>query len=870
VEGCFPRTAHKVREEELIMAHVSKFTVVPRLPKKLENLMKIANNIWWCWDPEAVNLFFRIDRDLWTDTHENPRRLLGEVSQERLEELAKSDSFLAHMNRVWERMNGYMTTNVWRDHNPTAPEDMLVAYMSMEFGLHESICIYSGGLGVLAGDHLKAASDLGMPLVGIGLLYREGYFRQYLNSDGWQQELYPKNDFYNMPIMQERDKDGKPIVIEVDYDGHMVKAYIWRCQVGRVPLYLLDCDHEDNAPVDRAITAQLYGGDRETRIRQEIMIGMGGVVAMQALGIQPSVYHMNEGHAAFMALQRVRNLVQKESLSFHEAIETVKAGSVFTTHTPVPAGNDMFEQSLVEKYFQKYCHDVGISIEDLLPLGRQNATDKREPFCMTVLALKLSAGANGVAKLHGEVSRSMWAQTWKGVPQDEVPITSVTNGIHTRSWISQDLADLYDRYLGPGWINSPDDQSIWEGIVEVPDTELWRTHERRRERLVNFARRRLSKQLENRGAPSSERRMASEVLDPETLTIGFARRFATYKRATLILKDPDRLRAILCHPQRPVQLIIAGKAHPQDSAGKEIIRQLVAFSREPEIRGHVLFLEDYDINVARYMVQGVDCWLNTPRRPMEASGTSGMKASANGALNISIPDGWWPEAVTLGENGWNIGNGESYDTTEEQDFVESEALYDLLEKEVAPIYYDRASDGLPREWIYRMKEAIRTICPIFSTYRMVQEYTDRCYIPCAIRRDALRKNDRERALTLAKWKARINGCWSQVHVVGIASGVSEGLPVGSTLDVTADVHLGDLNSDDVTVEVFHGHLDPEGQIPKGDAKQMECVESIGDGKCRFKGGILCEKTGQLGFTVRIIPSHPDLAQKHETCLIVWG
>jgi len=578
---------------------------------------------------------------------------------------------------------------------------------------------------------------------------------------------------------------------------------------------------------------------------------------------------MNEGHAAFMALQRIKDLVRRDGIAFREALETVKAGSFFTTHTPVPAGNDMFEQALIETYFRKYCQDARISLDELLAYGRQNPQDGREPFCMTVLALKLSAGANGVSKLHGEVSRNMWSLTWKGLPENEVPITSITNGIHTRSWISQDLADLYDRYLGPGWINSPDDQSIWEHIDEVPDTELWRTHERRRERMVNFARHRLQKQLINRGAPSLERRLAMEVLDPEVLTIGFARRFATYKRATLLLRDVERLKRILCDPKRPVQLIVAGKAHPADTAGKEIIRQWAHFGRDSETRNHMVFLEDYDVNVARYMVQGVDCWLNTPRRPMEASGTSGMKAAANGALNISIPDGWWCEAELLGDNGWSIGKGEAYDSTDEQDLVESEALYDILEKEIVPIFYARGHDGLPREWIARMKSAIRTICPVFNTYRMVQEYADRCYIPCSIRRATLMENKRERALALSHWKDRVRALWHQVSVVNVTSGPTEGLPVGSSLQVSAEVYLGELNERDVTVEMYYGDLSPNGQIPHGYTMEMMCAKALGNGVYRFEGAILCKETGQQGFTIRVIPDHEDLAQKHETGLIVW-
>ena len=852
------------------MPRVLKFTVVPKLPDPLARLSDIADNIWWCWDPEAIDLFFRIDRDLWTEVHENPRRLLGEVSQVRLEELAKSDSFLAHLDRVWNNLQHYMATNTWHERNPQAPKGLCVAYMSAEYGLHESISIYSGGLGVLAGDHLKAASDLGLPLVGVGLLYREGYFRQYLNADGWQQETYPRNDFYNMPIQLVRDEAGKPLLIEVEFQEKLVKAQIWKCQVGRVPLYLLDADVEENDMTDRAITAQLYGGDRETRIRQEIMLGMGGVIAMHRLNIKPSVYHMNEGHAAFMTLQRIRELVLHEKLTFHEAVETVKAGSYFTTHTPVPAGNDMFDPGMIERYFRKYCHDVGIDINELLGLGRQNPHDSREPFCMTVLALRLSAGANGVSKLHGEVSRNMWAQTWKNLPENEVPITSITNGVHIRSWISRDLADLYDRYLGPGWVNTPDDHSIWKRIDELPDTELWRTHERRRERLVNFARMRLHRQLLNRGAPSEEIRHANEVLDPEVLTIGFARRFATYKRATLILHDIERMKRILLTPGRHVQIIIAGKAHPQDTAGKEIIRQLVHFCRDPEIRNHVVFLEDYDINVARYMVQGVDCWLNTPRRPMEASGTSGMKAAANGALNISIPDGWWCEAEFLGDNGWSIGRGERYDSTAEQDRVESEALYEILEKEAVPIFYDRGRDGLPRAWIARMKAAIRTICPVFNTYRMVQEYADRSYIPCSIRKLELKQNNRQRARALAHWKELVYANWGQVHFVNIESGPTEGLAVGTSLQVTAEVFLGQLGSSDVMVEIFYGDLDPFGQIPVGRSVEMICTKELGNGVYRFEGAIVCRETGQQGFTVRVIPSHPDLWQKHEMALVTWA
>ncbi|HDP35431.1 MAG TPA: glycosyltransferase family 1 protein [Candidatus Hydrogenedentes bacterium] len=854
----------------LPMARVIKYTVIPKIPERLGRLSDIANNLWWSWDPDAVELFFRMDRDLWIETGQNPRRLLGELSQERLEELAVSGSFLAHLERVASRLDAYMADGEWLSRHNNAPDDLLIAYLSAEFGIQESINIYSGGLGVLAGDHLKAASDLGVPLVGLGLLYREGYFRQYMNADGWQQEMYPKNDFHNMPIVMMRDDAGAPIEIEVPYPGRHVKAYVWRCQVGRIALYLLDCDHEANTLSDRSITGQLYGGDRETRIKQEIMLGMGGVIALKALGLHPTVYHINEGHAAFMMLERIKNLIDRDGITFNEAVEVVKVGSVFTTHTPVPAGNDMFDPAMIATYFKEYCEALGISVTELLALGRQDPSDTREPFCMTVLALKLSSASNGVSKLHGTVARNMWSRIWKGAPEDELPITSVTNGVHIPSWISRDLAGLFDRYLGPDWVATPHDQSVWERIDAVPDTELFRTHSRRRERLVNFARRRLVQQLTNRGTPGSEVRSAGELLDSEVLTIGFARRFATYKRGTLLFKNPERLRKILLNPEMPVQLIIAGKAHPQDTQSKELIREIIHFAHEPVLRNHIVFIEDYDINVARYMLQGVDCWLNTPRRPMEASGTSGMKAAANGALNISIPDGWWCEAEGLGENGWSIGKGESYDNTEEQDQIESEALYEIIENEVAPMFYNRGRDGLPREWIARMKTAIRTIAPMFNTYRMVLEYADRFYVPCCVRRHRLFENNRAPVYKLAEWKSWIRAHWAEVRVLNVESGRKENLQVGDSVEIVADVQLGQLQKDDVKVEIFHGGLDTLGQLPSGNRTLMDCIEEKEKGIYRFKGYAPCDHTGQIGCTIRILPSHPHLGHEHEMGLIAWA
>lgn len=852
------------------MPKVSTFTVVPKLPPALEPLLPIARNLWWCWDHEAIELFYRIDRSLWDSTGQNPVSLLGQVTQERLEELATDEGFLAQLTRVFQRFQDYLKATPWRDKHKDAPADFNVAYFSAEFGLHESVCIYSGGLGLLAGDHLKSSSDLALPLVGVGMFYREGYHRQYLNADGWQQERYPRNDVYQLPLSLVRDKKGAPLVIELPFPDRVVKVRVWRCDVGRTPLFLLDTDFDANDPDDREITGQLYGGDRDTRIRQEIVLGMGGVKALHAMNIHPTVYHMNEGHAAFMALERMKDLMRGEGLTFEHAIESVKTASVFTTHTPVSAGNDMFAPEMVSHYFKKYCDELGITVEQLLALGRQDPGDTREPFCMTVLALKLSAFANGVSKLHGEVARDMWARTWKDIPANEVPITSITNGVHSKFWISRDLSGLFDRYLGPSWVTDPSDADIWAQIEDIPDAELWRTHERRRERLVNFARHRLVSQLKARGASNSEVAAANEVLDPEALTIGFARRFATYKRANLFLADQERLVRILKNEKRPVQFIIAGKAHPQDNLGKEVIRNIIHFMRQHDVRNQLVFIEDYDINVARYLVEGADCWLNNPRRPMEASGTSGMKAAANGVLNISVLDGWWCEAQPMGEVGWSIGHGESYANTDEQDNVESEMLYELLEREVSPTFYDRSRDGIPRKWIRLMKNSIKMIVPQFNTHRMVSEYADRFYLPSTVRRNEMRADKRTRSAKLAAWKQRVRTSWEKVHFLSVESGPTESLPFGSYLPVRADLFLDKLSDGDVVVEVYHGDVDAFERITTGRTTPMRCVEKLDGSIFRFEGAILCDKTGQQGFTVRAVPSHADLAQKHETALICWA
>jgi len=854
-----------------MMKPVRTFTVTPSLPAPLERLRDLAYNLRWAWNHDIIELFRRLDSDLWETTGHNPVLMLGTIDQARLEAVAADDGFLAHLERVSRDFDAYLTgESAWFRRVHGKSEGPFVAYFSAEFGLTECLSIFAGGLGVLAGDHLKSASDLGLPLVGVGLLYQQGYFRQYLNEAGWQQEDYEDNDFYTLPLVLERRANGAPLTVEVSYPGRQVIAQVWRAQVGRVSLYLLDTNIPANRPGDRDITDQLYGGDLEMRIQQEIMLGIGGYRALEALGLAPVVYHMNEGHSAFLALERVRRLMETQSLSFAEAREAASAGLIFTTHTPVPAGQDYFPPDLMDRYFGDYARSLGLSRRDFLALGRQNPDHDGEPFCMTVLALRMAAYSNGVGRLHGQVSRRMWRGIWPGVPEDEVPIGHVTNGVHFRSWISHEMDQLYDRYLGPRWREEPADREVWQRAEHIPAEELWRTHARRRERLVAFARRRLRAQLEQRGASRAEIEAADEVLDSEVLTIGFARRFATYKRATLLLRDPERLVRILNDPDRPVQIIFAGKAHPRDDAGKELIRQVVSLARQEGFRRRIIFLEDYDMAVARYLVQGADVWLNTPRRPREASGTSGMKAAANGVLNLSTLDGWWDEAFQP-EVGWAIGRGEMYDDPDYQDQVEAEALYDLLEQDVVPTFYDRGADGLPRRWIAHMKASIGSLCHFFNTHRMVREYAERFYLPAADRYRQLTEEEMARAKALVGWEARIRENWAQVRIEVVDAGPATELQVGDEIHARARVRLGALSLDDVQVELYLGRVDADGEIVEAEAVPMRPVGPDGDGMYLFEvGAVPCRKSGQHGYTVRVLPHHPDLLSPFLPGLIAWA
>jgi starch phosphorylase len=889
------------------MKPIFTFTVTPSLPAPLNRFRDLAYNMRWSWNHDTIELYRRLDRDLWETSGHNPVLMLGTIDQAQLQAAATDEGFLAHLERVSRDFEAYLTSkSTWfqRTHSsvtPTHPSShtstngLLVAYFSAEFGLTDCLSIFAGGLGVLAGDHLKSASDLGVPVVGIGLLYQQGYFQQYLNEAGWQQEVYEDNDFYNLPIILERRTDGTPLTISVSYPGRQVFAQIWRVQVGRVPLYLLDTNISINRPEDQNITDQLYGGDLEMRIKQEIILSIGGYRALQALNLEPNVYHMNEGHSAFLALERTRHLMETQGLSFVEAREVASAGLIFTTHTSVPAGHDYFSPELMEYYFKDYIANLRLSQREALALGRQDPNNDNESFCMTVLALRMAQNSNGVSRLHGQVSRRMWQALWPGILEEEVPISHVTNGVHFQSWISQEMDELYDRYLGLRWREEPADQAVWQRVERIPAEELWRTLERRRERLIVFTRRRLRSQLERRGVPRVEVEAADEVLDPKALTIGFARRFATYKRATLLLRDPDRLARILSDPARPVQIIYAGEAHPRDNAGKELIQQIVHLARQKAFRNRLVFLEDYDMAIARYLVQGCDVWLNTPRRPLEASGTSGMKAAANGALNLSTLDGWWAEAWEYGSVGvweresmgeithtptlpyshtpigWAIGRGEIYDNPAYQDQIEAETLYNLLEQEVVPIFYDQGANGLPRRWINRVKASLGTLCHFFNTHRMVREYTERFYLPAAVRYQKLTADGMTRAKVLAAWKARVQENWTQVRFETVETGPLTELQVGNQIHARAQIHLGALTPEDVRVEFYLGLVDADNKMREAQVTPMKPVRLVSEGRYLFEANpIPCCKSGLHGCTVRIRPDHPDLMPQFLPGLIVWA
>ncbi len=696
-----------------------------------DKCMTLARNLWWSWHPEVINLFRDLDPIRWRQLDHNPIALLSEFTPERLEMRAAELVLFSRINHAYRRLKEYLaTTPLWARTHTGVLGSKPVAYFSLEFGVHESLPIYSGGLGVLSGDHIKSASGLGVPLVAIGLFYDQGYFKQHLNANGWQQEEYLHTKVETLPMEPAKGPDGKPITVEILTRTGKLFAKVWLMRVGRVSLYLLDCDVEGNSPQDRELTSRLYGGDNRTRIRQELVAGVGGVRALEALGIAPGVYHLNEGHSAFATLEAIRQRMKDDGKSFDDALRHVAQHTVFTTHTPVPAGHDRFDAGLIEEHLGPLRDEMGITPDQLMGLGRVEPQNAEETFCMTVLGLKLSRRANAVSCLHGHVSRRMWAHLWPWRVEEEIPIGHITNGVHIPSWLAWQMHQLYDRHFPADWFARMGEPEVWQAIETIDPGELWETHHTLKNLLLAFVRRRLSRQCRRRGESDDLVEAARSLLDPNILTLGFARRFATYKRADLILADLDRLDALMNNPERPFQIIFAGKAHPADEPGKKLIQRIANMRRDPRFADRIAFIEDYDINVCRHLIQGVDVWLNNPRRPLEASGTSGQKAVLNGALNLSILDGWWAEAYD-GTNGFAIGTGSSHveeKITNQRDGLD---LYRVLEHEVIPLYYDRDVDGLPRGWIRAMMNSISSLAWRFSAHRMVADYVRHTYLPAA-------------------------------------------------------------------------------------------------------------------------------------------
>jgi len=696
-----------------------------------ERLWSLARNLWWSWDNDSTSLFHDLDPLRWRQLNHNPISLLSEIPLASVERRAQELVLHSRVNYAFRRKREYLDADrTWGARHAGILRPRPVAYFSLEFGLHESLPVYSGGLGVLAGDHIKSASDLGLPLVGIGLFYGQGYFRQRLDKNGWQQEEYLQTDVSQMPMEPAIGSKGEPVTVQIETRSGAIRAKVWRLKVGRCSLLLLDSHVEGNAPEDRELTSRLYGGDDRFRIRQELLLGVGGFRALRAMGITPSVLHLNEGHSGFAVLEAIRSRMEEEGLDFNRAVPRVSREVVFTTHTPVPAGHDRFDAGLIEEHLGPLRDSMGLSHEWLMSLGRENSNNSGESFCMTVLGLKLSRRANAVSALHGEVSRAMWTSLYPGRPEESVPIRHITNGVHVPTWLAPQMFRLYDRHLGTGWAEHSGEPEIWEGIESVDDAELWETHLSLKTRLIEFARLRAVEQAEFRGEPAKTLQSLGKVLSPDALTIGFARRFATYKRANLILADMEMLASMVNDPKRPVQFVFAGKAHPHDTPGKQVLQQIAELMRNKRFANKFVFIEDYDINVGRHLVQGVDVWLNNPRRPLEASGTSGQKVVLNGGLNLSVLDGWWAEAYD-GLNGFAIGTGRTHTNMDVHDRRDGENLYRVLREEVIPLFYQRDRDGLPRGWIKRMKRTIRTLGWRFNANRMVMDYTMKCYIPAA-------------------------------------------------------------------------------------------------------------------------------------------
>lgn len=830
---------------------VKEFVVTPALPPALSRLGELSMNLLWTWNHTVRAAFRRLDAAHWKACAYNPIAMLNQLPQSALDRAAADRVYMSVYRKACTAFDEYMNQ---KPENP-GPSSMLVAYFSMEYGLIESLTIYSGGLGILSGDHLKSASDAGLNLVGVGLLYQTGYLEQHLSPDGWQTERYPGNDFYNWPVEPVRDESGNEIRVQIALPRGTVHIKVWRMHVGRVSLLLLDTNIPENAAVPeyRDITDQLYGGDIHVRMRQEIVLGIGGLRALKAMGLQPTAYHMNEGHSAFLALERTSLLMSEQGMSFDEALEATRSNNVFTTHTPVPAGIDMFDPGLVHEYFGDYCQRHGIDFDRFLALGRNGNSEQGDRFSMAVFALSTSSYRNAVSKLHSEVSQAMFQNLWPNLPVREVPIMPITNGVHLPSWLNGDLAQLYDTYLQPDWRERYPERSVWEQIPEIPNNELWEAHRRRKRKLVSFVRERKLQRAEERRAPKAEMKRIGELFDPDVLTIGFARRFATYKRAALIFRDPERLKRILTNPKMPVQIIIAGKAHPKDDPGKRLIQQIYQFARNPELAHHIAFIEDYDIQVGRELVQGVDLWLNNPQRGEEACGTSGMKAAINGVLNFSILDGWFDEAFE-GSGGWAIGDRSEY--TADQDDLHASYTYSALESDIVPMYYQQREEGVPNAWIQRVKQSLMNLSPQFNCQRMIHEYTSLLYNQAHENFTAVRRDSFQAAREKVSWMGQVDRAWNDVDIKDATEETGPCLLSGQGVHLRAAASLNGLQPGDVRVEAVVGRVGSNGLLEEPMVVSLAPVQEQ-NGVFFFEREFTPHQTGRLGYTLRIAPNHTE-------------
>ncbi len=849
----------------------NRITVNPQLPKRIEKLGEISNNLWWAWNTEFLRLFQKIDMDLWEQCAKNPVKFLKQVSQERLERASKDVTFLKEYDKVSENFEDYMNSkNTWFANKYPGNKKDLIAYFSAEYGLDETIPIYSGGLGILSGDHLKSARELGMPRVGVGLLYKNGYFNQKINGYGQQETEYNNIDLYDLPINPVKDDKGDDLTIYVKFPKRRLYLKVWQINVGRVKLYLLDSDIPKNNEEDRDVTLKLYGGDQEMRIRQEIVLGMAGVSLLtKYLGLKPTVYHMNEGHSAFLNLEIIKNIIKEKQVSFEVAKDIASSKTVFTTHTPVPAGNDIFPIELVEKYFKDFWPRLGITREEFLKLGMKPGPDLEKGFNMGILALKIAGKKNGVSKLHGAVSRELFSEVWPNIAANESPIGYVTNGIHTCSWLAPKLKELYNKYLIPYWQDNMHHDYVWEKIKNIPDDKLWSAHVERKRKLINLVKENTTERLRRSGYSYEEINEIVSKLNPDALTIGFARRFATYKRATLIFKDIERMTQIMNNAGKPVQLIFAGKAHPADKEGQDLIKYIHEVSMMPQFKGKIFLLENYNIAMSRYLISGVDVWLNNPRRPMEASGTSGQKASVNGVINFSVLDGWWAEGYTQ-NNGWTIGTNAEYDSYEAQDMADSQSMYHTLEEKIIPTYYNRDKNGISKRWMEIMKNSIITTGGKYSTARMLVDYTNELYIPlCNLTKKYYENIDNVAAYNA--WKKDLYENWKDIKITQENKNFDNiTIDAGNNIEVGCEVQLPNIDVENVTVEAYYGKILDNGVVENVSIIPMQLQEADEENKkYYFTTKIELTTGGNYGYTFRVMPRHEMLLEPANLNLVKW-